>query len=109
MRIRLAAEGVRRAGEKLRLGGDLHMHLHADDDFPVAGRAFDQLRFLVRRCIHRDFYPGRDVWVTRFTGPLQAGPGRWARGHGPLTLPKVRAEYPRRAFALDNARISEFN
>src|SRR6201996_6837223 len=28
------------------------MHLHADDDFPVAGRAADQLRLLLRRCIH---------------------------------------------------------
>jgi hypothetical protein len=41
--------------------------------------------------------------------PTASRSGRWARGHGPLTLPKVRAEYPRRAFALDNARISEFN
>ena len=40
--VGLAAEFGGGAGEQLRLGGDLGMHLHADDDFPVAGRAFDQ-------------------------------------------------------------------
>ena len=43
--VGLAAEFGRGAGEQLRLGGDLGMHLHADDDFPVAGRAFDQTVF----------------------------------------------------------------
>ncbi len=38
-----AAEFGRGAGEQLRLGGDLRVHLHADDHFPVAGRALDQL------------------------------------------------------------------
>ena len=47
VRIRLAAEGGRGAGEQFGLRGDLGMHFHADDDFPVAGRALDQLRFLV--------------------------------------------------------------
>ena len=38
-----AAEFGRGAGKQLRLGGDLGMDFHADDDFPVAGRAADQL------------------------------------------------------------------
>ena len=38
-----AAEFGGGAGEQLRLGGDLRVHLHADDDFPVAGCAFDQV------------------------------------------------------------------
>ncbi len=37
-----AAEFGRGAGEQLRLGRHLGMHLHADDNLPVAGRAFDQ-------------------------------------------------------------------
>ena len=41
VRIRLAAERGRGAGEQLRLRGHLGMHLQADDDFPVAGRALD--------------------------------------------------------------------
>ena len=43
MAVRRAAESRRRAGEKLRLRGDLGMHLHADDDLPVAGGAADQV------------------------------------------------------------------
>ena len=45
VRVGLAAERGRGAGEQLRLRGHLRMDLHADDDFPVAGRAFDQFRF----------------------------------------------------------------
>jgi hypothetical protein len=45
-----AAEFGRRAGKQLRLRRDLGMDLHADDDFPVAGRAFDQ--FLLGRLGH---------------------------------------------------------
>ena len=42
--VRLAAESGRRAGEQLRLRGDLGVNLQTDDHFPVAGRAFDQFR-----------------------------------------------------------------
>ena len=56
VRIGLAAERGRGAGEQFGLRGHLGMHLHADDDFPVAGRALDQLR-LFGRCIHRQFAP----------------------------------------------------
>ena len=42
MRVGLAAELGRGAGEQLGLRRHLGMDLHADDDFPVAGRAFDQ-------------------------------------------------------------------
>ena len=38
-----AAELRRRAREQLGLGGDLGMHLHADDDLPVAGGAGDEV------------------------------------------------------------------
>ena len=37
-----AAEFGGGAGKQLRLRGDLRMHFHADDDFPVAGRAFEK-------------------------------------------------------------------
>ena len=37
MAVGLAAEFGRGAGKQLGLGGDLGMHLHADDDLPVAG------------------------------------------------------------------------
>ena len=43
MRVGLAAEFGRGAREQLRLGAHLGMDLHADDHFPVAGGAFDQL------------------------------------------------------------------
>src|SRR5262245_23586507 len=46
VRIRRAAEFGRGAGEQLGMRGDLGVHLHADDDLPVAGRALDQLRGL---------------------------------------------------------------
>jgi hypothetical protein len=39
MAVRLAAEFGRGAGEQLGVGGHLGMDFHADDDFPVAGRA----------------------------------------------------------------------
>ncbi len=49
VRIGIAAEFGRGAGEKFRLGRDLRVNLHADDDFPVAGGALDQLgRFGMR-------------------------------------------------------------
>ena len=47
VRIGLAAERGRSAGEKLGLRRHLGMNLHADDDFPVAGRTFKELRRLV--------------------------------------------------------------
>ena len=94
------------------LRGDLRMHLHADDDLPVAGRAFDQLRFLVRRCIHRDF-----AWPRRLGYALHLAHckpvRRWAARP---VLPQAHWRFPRCArnicavhSALDNARISEFN
>ena len=43
VRIRRAAEFGRGAGEQLGVGGDLRVHLHADHDLPVAGRAFDEV------------------------------------------------------------------
>ena len=52
MSVGLAAERGRGAGEQFRLRSDLGMHFHADDHFPVAGYALDQLRFL-GRCVHR--------------------------------------------------------
>ena len=48
MRVRLAAESRRGAGEELRLARHLRMDLHADDDFPVAGRAFEELLMIER-------------------------------------------------------------
>ncbi len=44
MGIGLAAEFRRGAGKELRLGDDLGMGLDADDDLPIAGRAFDEFR-----------------------------------------------------------------
>ena len=41
--VRLAAERGRGAGEQLGARRHLGMHLHADDDLPVAGRALDEL------------------------------------------------------------------
>ncbi len=41
--IRRIAERGRGPGEQLGLRGDLRVHLHADDDFPIAGRALEQL------------------------------------------------------------------
>ena len=41
--VGLAAEFGRGAGEQLGLAGDLGVDLHADDDFPVAGRALISL------------------------------------------------------------------
>ena len=49
--IRLAAEFGGGAGEQLGLRRYLGMDFQADDDLPVAGRPFDQLRFL-RRSAH---------------------------------------------------------
>ena len=43
VRVGRRAERGRRAGEQLRPGNHLGMNLHADDDFPVAGGALDQL------------------------------------------------------------------
>ena len=43
MRVRCAAEFGRGAGKQLGVGRHLGMHFHADDDFPVAGCAVDQL------------------------------------------------------------------
>ena len=60
VRVRLAAEFGRGAGEQLGLRSHLGMDLQADDDFPVAGCAFDQLRFRCR-CIHRAVVPCRFV------------------------------------------------
>ena len=54
MRVRLAAERGRCAGKQLGLRGHLGMHFHADDHFPVAGCALDQLRFRYR-CVHCGF------------------------------------------------------
>ena len=42
--VGLAAEFGRGAGKQLRVRGDLGVHLHADDDLPVAGCAFDEFR-----------------------------------------------------------------
>ena len=50
VRVRRAAELGRGAGEQLGIGGDLGMDLHADDDFPVAGRAADEVRCRSRSC-----------------------------------------------------------
>ena len=61
VRVRLAAERGRSAGEQLGLRGDLGMHLHADDHFP----AVDQLRFSLR-----PVHPWRRS-VTRLAGPSQ--------------------------------------
>src|SRR6266436_2884141 len=44
VRIRLSAERGGSAGKQLRLRVDLGMDLHADDDFPIAGRTLDELR-----------------------------------------------------------------
>src|SRR4029079_16436828 len=44
MAIGLTAERGRGAGEQLGLRGDLGMHLHADDDLPVAGFAANEFR-----------------------------------------------------------------
>ena len=49
--VGLGAECRRSAGEQLGVRGDLGMHLQADDDFPLAGRARDQVR---RFGFHRD-------------------------------------------------------
>src|SRR5262249_24850247 len=46
VRIGLAAEFGRGAGEQLRLRGDLGVDLETDDDLPVAGGAADELRGL---------------------------------------------------------------
>ncbi len=40
--VRRIAEGRGRAGEKLGIGQNLRMHLHADDDLPIAGGAGDK-------------------------------------------------------------------
>ncbi len=40
--VRPRAEAHRRAGEQLRLRGDLGVHLQPDDDLPGAGAPFDQ-------------------------------------------------------------------
>ena len=73
VRVRFAAECGRRAGKQLRLRGHLGMHLHADDHFPVAACAFDQFRFLLRRCIHFEFTRSWSrLSVTRFACPPQA-------------------------------------
>jgi hypothetical protein len=45
MRVRLAAKSRRRAREKLRVGVHLRMHLHANDHFPLACRAVDEVLF----------------------------------------------------------------
>src|SRR5262249_24907227 len=49
----------------------------ADDDFPVAARAFDQFRFLVRRCIHR----------TATLYSLRSSSGKCARSSAPVIQP----------------------
>ena len=49
--VRIAAEGRRGAGEQLGLARHLGMDLHADDDFPIACRAFDEL-LRVDRSVH---------------------------------------------------------
>ena len=67
MRVRLAAELGRGAGEQLRVRGDLGMDLEADDDLPVAGGAVDELLRIGRAC-HDGRLPG-----TRRAG--QAWPG----------------------------------
>ena len=43
MAVGLAAELGGGAREQLGLGGDLGMHLQADDDFPVAGGTLDEV------------------------------------------------------------------
>src|SRR5262249_48462136 len=45
MRVRLAAELGRSAGEQLGVGGDLGMHFHADHHLPLSGGAVDEIRF----------------------------------------------------------------
>ena len=70
MRVGFAAEFRRGAGEQLGLRIDLGMDFHADDHFPVAGRALDQLGFACR-CVHRGS-------VTRFRRARQV-PRRAAR------------------------------
>ena len=75
-----AAEFGRGAGEQLRLGGDLGMHLHADDDFPVAGRAFDQfagLRSASRHAASRSSASSRRRSARQArTSKLQCAPKR---------------------------------
>ena len=71
MRVRLAAERGRSAGKQLGLRGDLGMHFHADDHFPVAGCALDQLRFRYR-CVHCGFAVLRCGSGTRSLRPRQA-------------------------------------
>ena len=41
--IRGTAECGRSSGEQLGVRGDLRVHLHADDDLPIAGHALEQL------------------------------------------------------------------
>src|SRR5262245_26492317 len=43
LRVRRTAECGRSAGEQLGLRDDLRVHLHADDDLPIAGGALDEL------------------------------------------------------------------
>ena len=43
MLVRPRAECGGRAGEQLGVGSHLRVHFQADDDFPVAGGAGDQL------------------------------------------------------------------
>src|SRR5690242_8463766 len=43
MRVWLAAELGRSAGEQLGVGGDLGMHFHADHHLPLTGGAFDKI------------------------------------------------------------------
>ena len=69
VRVGLAAEFGRSAGEQLSVGGDLGMDLHADHDLPVAGGALDGLGFggrAHRSLTYRDIDP--DARVRRRDG-----------------------------------------
>ena len=44
VRIRLGSESGRRPAEQLRIGNHLAVHFQTDDDFPVSGFAFDNIR-----------------------------------------------------------------
>src|SRR5665647_1647376 len=81
MAVGRAAEFGRGAGEQLRVRGDLGMNFHADDDFPVAARAFNELDGFALHVHDATIYRGRGRQTRVQAGKYESGESRLSLIH----------------------------